>query len=174
MRKRRFSRREEAVVERMIRDAIRELALERGSAEELHAIGWQAFLSVYHYDPVGFRWDGAGGWARAYQAVYDALSAYKKQRNDDCYRLISLDKPISGENETPLISRLPTHHGDFSQYVCLCDYLSRLPWDEQQLAWTLINGYDLEEIPAAFYCDPKEVEGTYHRLRESMEQYLRI
>lgn len=58
--------------------------------------------------------------------------------------------------------------------MCLCDYLSRLPWDEQRLAWTLINGYELEEIPAAFYCDPKEVEGTYHRLRESMEQYLRI
>ena len=170
---RRFSHREEKLVDGMIQSIRRNISLAESYDDEARDIGWSAFLSVYGKYPAWFLWTGAGGWARAYLEIQKELLAFKAWINSSYYT-VSLDQPLGGESETPRIDLLPTCHGDFAMHVCLQDYLARLPEDEQWLARTLTDGYSVEEIPVIFRCDPGELDELYRRLRESMTRYLAI
>lgn len=170
---RRFSHREEKLVDGMIQSISRNISLAESYDDEARDIGWSAFLSVYGKYPAWFLWTGAGGWARAYLEIQKELLAFKTWINSSYYT-VSLDQPLSGESETPRIDLLPTCHGDFAMHVCLQDYLAQLPEDEQWLVRTLTDGYSVEEIPVIFRCDPGELDELYRRLRESMMRYLAI
>ena len=173
MKARSFSRREEESVDRVIREVARELSLGEHERDEVRSIGWEAFLSVYYASPDSFSWGRTEGWRQAYVQIRAALSAFKTQNNEKYYTA-SLDQPVIWESDTPRISMLPVRHGDFVPYLCLCDFISRLPKDQRWLARAFKRGYEAEEIPELFRCDREKLRKTHSRLRESMENYLNI
>lgn len=78
------------------------------------------------------------------------------------------------ESKAPLLSVFRAKHADFRSYVCLRDYMQRLPEDEKWLAGTLSSGYTLEEIPVLFCCTKEELTQIHNRLQRSMMEYLKI
>ena len=74
---RRFSRREEELVDGMIQSISRNISLAESYGDEARDIGWSVFLSVYGKYPAWFLWTGAGGWARAYLGIQEELLAFK-------------------------------------------------------------------------------------------------
>ena len=74
---RRFSRREEELVDGMIQSISRNISLAESYGDEARDIGWSVFLSVYGKYPAWFLWTGAGGWARAYLEIQEELLAFK-------------------------------------------------------------------------------------------------
>lgn len=90
------------------------------------------------------------------------------------YYTPSVDQPLTTESKAPLLSVFRAKHADFRSYVCLRDYMQRLPEDEKWLAGTLSSGYTLEEIPVLFCCTKEELTQIHNRLQESMMGYLEI
>lgn len=174
MKPRRFSRRDDALVDHMIQTIGRDLSLPAAYDDEARSIGWCAFLSVYQKYPLLFRWTGNNGWARVYEELYAELSAFKTQEASSKYYSLSLDRPITQDDSTPLQALLRTRYADFSPHICLWDYLQHLPPDESWLAKTLSSGYTSDEIPILFHCAPEELAQIHRRLQESMTHYLEI
>lgn len=56
---RRFSRREEELVDGMIQSISRNISLAESYGDEARDIGWSVFLSVYGKYPAWFLWTGA-------------------------------------------------------------------------------------------------------------------
>ena len=83
-------------------------------------------------------------------------------------------QPLSPESKVPLLSVFRAKHADFRSYVCLRDYMQRLPEEEKWLAGTLSSGYTLEEIPVLFCCEKEELAQIHNRLQRSMMEYLKI
>ena len=120
-----------------------------------------------------FLWTGVGGWARAYLEIQTELYAFKVLETARYYTP-SVDQPLAAESKTPLLHIFRARHADFRSYVCLRDYLQRLPEDEKWLAGTLSIGYTLEEIPVLFRCEKEELVQIHDRLQRSMMEYLKI
>lgn len=173
MRRRRFSRREEELVDQMIQGICQEISLPDAYDDEARSIGWCAFLSVYHRNPSCFLWSGAAGWTQVYREIHQELSAFQTQTSAQ-YHTPSLDRPVGPENDTPRIQLLQCPHGDFGPYICLKDYLRHLPERERWLARTLNSGYSLKEIEVLFRCGREELMQTHRCLQESMRRYQEI
>lgn len=92
---RRFSRREEELVDGMIQSISRNISLAESYGDEARDIGWSVFLSVYGKYPAWFLWTGAGGWARAYLEIQEELLTFKAGINSSYYT-VSLDQPLGG------------------------------------------------------------------------------
>lgn len=171
--KRRFSCREISLIDQMIQTIGRDLFLSEGLEEDARYIGWCTFLDVYQKYPAQFLWTGVGGWARAYLDIQTELRAFQVQETSRYYTP-SVDQPLSPESKAPLLSVFRAKHADFRSYVCLRDYMQRLPEDEKWLAGTLSSGYTLEEIPVLFCCTKEELTQIHNRLQRSMMEYLKI
>lgn len=130
-------------------------------------------MDVYQKYPAQFLWTGVGGWARAYLEIQTALRAFPV-RETARYYTPSVDQPLAAESEAPLLDLFRAKHADFRLYICLRDYVQRLPEDEKWLAGTLSSGYTLEEIPVLFCCEKEELTQIHDRLQESMMGYLEI
>ena len=130
-------------------------------------------MDVYQKYPAQFLWTGVGGWARAYLEIQTALRAFQV-REIARYYTPSVDQPLAAESEAPLLDLFRAKHADFRSYICLRDYVQRLPEDEKWLAGTLSSGYTLEEIPVLFCCEKEELTQIHDRLQESMMGYLEI
>lgn len=90
------------------------------------------------------------------------------------YHTPSVDQPLAAESEAPLLDLFRAKHADFRLYICLRDYVQRLPGDEKWLAGTLSSGYTLEEIPVFFRCKKEKLTQIHNRLQRSMMKYLEI
>lgn len=99
-------------------------------------------MDVYQKYPAQFLWTGIGGWARAYLEIQTALRAFQV-RETARYYTPSVDQPLAAESEAPLLDLFRAKHADFRLYICLRDYVQRLPEDEKWLAGTLSSGYTL-------------------------------
>ena len=173
MNRRRFSRREENLIDQMILDIGRDLSLPKRLEEDARSIGWCTFLDVYQKYPAQFLWTGVGGWARVYLEIQTELYAFRARENARYYTP-SVDQPLAAESKTPLLHIFRAKHADFRSYVCLRDYVQRLPEDEKWLASTLSIGYTLAEIPVLFRCEKEELAQIHDRLQRSMMEYLKI
>lgn len=173
MNRRRFSRREEDLIDQTIQATGRNLFLSKGLEEDTRSIGWCTFPDVYQKYPAQFLWTGIGGWARAYLEIQTELRAFQVQETARYYTP-SVDQPLAAESETPLLHIFRAGHADFRSYVCLRDYVQRLPEDEKWLAGTLSSGYTLEEIPVLFRCEKEELAQIHDLLQRSMMEYLKI
>ena len=171
--KRRFSCREISLIDQMIQTIGRDLFLPERLGDDARSIGWCTFLHTYQKYPAQFLWAGVGGWARAYLDIQTELRAFQVQETARYYTP-SLDQPLTTESKAPLLSVFRAKHADFRSYVCLRDYMQRLPEDEKWLAGTLSSGYTLEEIPVLFCCEKEELTQIHDRLQESMMEYLKI
>ena len=130
-------------------------------------------MDVYQKYPAQFLWTGVGGWARAYLEFQTALRAFQV-RETARYYTPSVDQPLAAESEAPLLDLFRAKHADFRLYICLRDYVQRLPEDEKWLADTLSSGYTLEEIPVFFRCKKEKLTQIHDRLQRSMMKYLEI
>lgn len=130
-------------------------------------------MDVYQKYPAQFLWTGVGGWARAYLEIQTALRAFQV-RETARYYTPSVDQPLAAESEAPLLDLFRAKHADFRLYICLRDYVQRLPEDEKWLAGTLSSGYTLEEIPVFFRCKKEKLTQIHDRLQRSMMKYLEI
>ena len=171
--KRRFSRREEKLVDQMIQAIGAELLLPKRLEEDAHSIGWCTFLDIYQKYPTQFLWSGVRGWTRAYLEIQAKLRAFQAQERSRYYTS-SADQPLAAGSTEPLLSVFRAKHSDFRSYICLRDYVRRLPEDEKWLAGTLNSGYTLEEIPVLFCCEKEELTQIHDRLQRSMMEYLEI
>ena len=178
--KRRFSCREISLIDQMIQTIGRDLFLPERLGDDARSIGWCTFLHTYQKYPAQFLWAGVGGWARAYLEIQTELRAFQLQETSRYYTP-SVDQPLSPESKVPLLSVFRAKHADFRSYVCLRDYMQRLPEDEKWLAGTLSSGYTLEEIPVLFCCekgtgaDPQPAAEEYDGVFEDLTaQYKKI
>ena len=183
--KRRFSCREISLIDQMIQTIGRDLSLPERLGDDARSIGWCTFLHTYQKYPAQFLWAGVGGWARAYLEIQTELRAFQVQETSRYYTP-SVDQPLTTESKAPLLSVFRAKHADFRSYVCLRDYMQRLPEDEKWLAGTLSSGvatfenvligtgYTLEEIPVLFCCTKEELTQIHNRLQRSMMEYLKI
>ena len=130
-------------------------------------------MDVYQKYPAQFLWTGVGGWARAYLEIQTALRVFQV-RETARYYTPSVDQPLAAESEAPLLDLFRAKHADFRSYICLRDYVQRLPEDEKWLAGTLSSGYPLEEIPVFFRCKKEKLTQIHDRLQRSMMKYLEI
>ena len=128
-------------------------------------------MDVYQKYPAQFLWTGVGGWARAYLEIQTALRAFQV-RETARYYTPSVDQPLAAESEAPLLDLFRAKHADFRLYICLRDYVQRLPEDEKWLAGTLSSGYTLEEIPVFFRCKKEKLTQIHDWLQRSMMKYL--
>lgn len=173
MNRRRFSRREEDLIDQMIQTIGRNLFLPKVLEKDARSIGWCVFLDIYQKYPAQFLWTGVGGWTRAYLEIQAELRAFQVQETARYYTP-SVDQPLAAGSKVPLLSVFRTRHADFRSYVCLLDYVQRLSEDEKWLAGTLSIGYTLEEIPVLFHCEKEELVQIHDRLQRSMMEYLKI
>ena len=171
--KRRFSCREISLIDQMIQTIGRDLFLPERLGDDARSIGWCTFLHTYQKYPAQFLWAGVGGWARAYLDIQTELRAFQVQETSRYYTP-SVDQPLTTESKAPLLSVFRAKHADFRSYICLRDYMQRLPEDEKWLAGTLSSGYTLEEIPVLFCCTKEELTQIHNRLQRSMMEYLKI
>ena len=169
--KRRFSCREISLIDQMIQTIGR--AARNAQGLVILYAGWCTFLHTYQKYPAQFLWAGVGGWARAYLEIQTELRAFQVQETSRYYTP-SVDQPLTTESKAPLLSVFRAKHADFRSYVCLRDYMQRLPEDEKRLAGTLSSGYTLEEIQVLFCCEKEELAQIHNRLQESMMGYLEI
>ena len=140
--KRWFSCREISLIDQMIQTIVRDLFLPERLEDDARSIGWCTFLHTYQKYPAQFLWAGVGGWARAYLDIQTELRAFQVQETARYYTP-SLDQPLTTESKAPLLSVFRAKHADFRSYICLRDYVQRLPEDEKWLAGTLSSGYTL-------------------------------
>ena len=157
----------------MIQTIGRDLFLPERLEDDARSIGWCTFLHTYQKYPAQFLWAGVGGWARAYLEIQTELRTFQAQETARYYTP-SVDQPLTTESKAPLLSVFRAKHADFRSYVCLRDYMQRLPEDEKWLAGTLSSGYTLEEIPVLFCCTKEELTQIHNRLQRSMMEYLKI
>ena len=170
---RKFSHREEKLVDQMILDISQDISLPKSYADEARSIGWCTFLSIYQKHPASFQWDGHVGWTQVYQAIYANLSTLKTQEQSKYYAL-SLDQPACPESDTTLLAFLQAPQDDPHAAACFHDYMHRLPADERQLAELLTEGYPLETLPARLQCSKETLVQSYVRLQDSVKQYLKL
>ena len=128
--KRRFSCREISLIDQMIQTIGRDLFLPERLGDDARSIGWCTFLHTYQKYPAQFLWAGVGGWARAYLDIQTELRAFQVQETSRYYTP-SVDQPLTTESKAPLLSVFRAKHADFRSYVCLRDYMQRLPEDEK-------------------------------------------
>jgi len=175
-----FSPREERAVNFFIHDICGRLGLDTrdaGSARYYRNLGWEGFLEVYQAQPESFRGSGRRGWSSAALVIHEKLRSEKRERDFARYGQLSLDAPVSEENQTSLMELLVFRRGDCQNSVCFWDYLERLgerDWDAAFLAYRLMERETMEEIGDVYQWPPERLYRAFNRLRAAMEAYLRI
>jgi len=128
------------------------------SARYYRDLGWEGFLEVYRAQPESFRASGTRGWCSAALVIHEKLREEKRAQDFALYGQISLDAPISADNETPLIELLGFRRGDHQNSVCFWDYLERLGEEDRDaafLARRLVEEETMEEIQDVYHWSSK-------------------
>lgn len=172
----RLSERDRRYVEQIIAEICRRLKLYRFPSD-YREIGWVGFLEIFRAHREKFLGTGREGWAQAARVIYERLYAEKQAEDILKYQTISLDEPISPENDTPRGEYLLPKHGDFQSSVCFWDYLAdldRASHDAGLLARALANGDTLREVQRDNGWKACRTNTAFRETRRAMEEYLRI
>lgn len=175
-----FTSREARLIDSFIDDICDQLGLNTrdiSTARYYRNLGWEGFLEVYRSQPESFRAGGFRGWNSAALVIREKLWEEKQARDFALYGQISLDAPVSEEQEVPLMELLVFRQGDHQNSVCFWDYLERLGERNQDaafLARRLIDRETMEEIRDVYDWPPDRLYQAFNSLRAAMEEYLRI
>lgn len=175
-----LSANEERMVEAFIDDICHQLCLNirnHQDARYYRNIGWEGFLEVYREQPTSFRGNGLRGWGSAALVIHEKLLAEKESQERSFFQEISLNAPVSAENDVPLIELLGPRTGDHQNSVCFWDYLDRLSLRDRDaafLACRLIDQETLSEIQRVYHWTPQRVYRAFNTLKAAMEEYLSI
>lgn len=174
-----FTQRETDLIASFVDDICGQMGLDMrdGNSAHYRSLGWEGFLEVYRAQPERFRGDGIQGWSSAAQAICEKLREEKRAQNLTFYGQVSLDRPISAENELPLVELIAFCHEDHQNSVCFWDYLERLKARDQDaafLAYQLMDKETVDEIQKLCHWPTDRLSRALSSLRAAMEAYWRI
>lgn len=175
-----FTPREERLIDSLIDDICGQLGLnvrDVSSARYYRNLGWEGFLEVYRAQPESFQASGVRGWSSAALIIREKLWEEKQAQGFALYGQMSLDAPISAENELPLMELMVSRCGDHQNSVCFWDYLERLGErnrDAAFLARRLVDEETMEEIQDIYHWSADRLYRAFNNLHTAMEEYLRI
>lgn len=178
--RREFTPRETRLIDSFIDDICGQVGLntrDSNSARYYRNLGWEGFLEAYRAQPESFRANGVRGWRSAALIIHEKLQAEKRMQDFTLYGQVSLDGPISAENELPRLELIVSRHGDHQNSVCFWDYLERLRKNDHDaafLAYRLVDKETMDEIRDLYHWSADRLYRAFNNLRTAMEEYLSI
>lgn len=146
-----------------------------------HGLSWEECLEVSLLEyaearhDLGYIYNSDTLWEVARRRIVNAIKKVRKLRNDkiSLQGKLSLNQTI-GESDEPVYNYLFPVQGDFTNAVCMWDFVSRLGKKKQRVARMLYQGEDDLDIIERLHMGRDEYYEIKLQLQNDMKVYMEI